>query len=158
MDTGYKRSMPLLPAVTKALGSGASIEVPSLRYEVRRVVAVLGVAASGDPGTGTLDTWLQTKVGEHWLDVYRFARVEAGTESQCFVGEVRDGGHSCTDEVTSCCSASSELAACHRRLAPKRLLPFSYFWICWKVMPSARPKAVCDKPARLRACRKRWPT
>ena len=29
------------------------------------------------------------------------------------------------------------VAMCCNRLAPIRLVPFSYFWICWKVMPKA---------------------
>src|SRR5580692_4518605 len=49
-------------------------------------------------------------------------------------------------------------AICCNRLAPTRLMPFSYFWICWKVRPRPWAKAVCDMPSIRRRIRMRAPT
>src|SRR5438128_8664753 len=50
------------------------------------------------------------------------------------------------------------LAASLRRLAPTRLLPFSYFCTCWKLTPSSCPNRSWDRPAASRAARMRSPT
>ena len=39
-----------------------------------------------------------------------------------------------------------------------RLVPFSYFWICWKVMPSCLARLSWEMPCSLRCCFRRWPT
>src|SRR6185503_6527296 len=39
----------------------------------------------------------------------------------------------------------------------RRLVPFSYFWICWKVTPSISPSVVCDMLACCRISRTRLP-
>ena len=44
------------------------------------------------------------------------------------------------------------------RLAPMRLTPFSYFWICWKVIPSAAPSFSWLIPTVMRRIRSRAPT
>src|SRR5689334_25273591 len=44
------------------------------------------------------------------------------------------------------------------RLAPTRLVPFSYFWICWKVRPSASPSFSWLMPSIMRRMRTRLPT
>src|SRR5215475_8471333 len=44
------------------------------------------------------------------------------------------------------------------RLAPTRLVPFSYFWICWKVRPSASPSFSWLMPSIMRRIRTRLPT
>ena len=44
------------------------------------------------------------------------------------------------------------------RLAPTRLVPFSYFWICWKVSPSASPSFSWLMPSMMRRIRTRLPT
>ncbi len=38
------------------------------------------------------------------------------------------------------------LAISCKRPAPTRLIPFSYFWICWKLTPKWRPNAFLRKP------------
>ena len=50
-----------------------------------------------------------------------------------------------------------EAIAC-RRLAPTRLVPFSYFWICWNVMPRFSPSFSWLMPSMLRRSRMRLPT
>ena len=52
----------------------------------------------------------------------------------------------------------STLEICCRREAPTRLVPFSYFWICWKVMPSASPSFSWLIEIMLRRRRMREPT
>src|SRR3984885_11879933 len=49
-------------------------------------------------------------------------------------------------------------AICCNRLAPTRLMPFSYFWICWKVRSRPWARAVCDMPSIRRRMRMRAPT
>src|SRR5579883_2113384 len=44
------------------------------------------------------------------------------------------------------------------RLAPTRLVPFSYFWTCWKVRPSASPSFSWLMPSMMRRMRTRLPT
>src|SRR6516162_6787754 len=44
------------------------------------------------------------------------------------------------------------------RLAPTRLVPFSYFWICWNVRPSASPSFSWLIPSMMRRMRTRLPT
>src|ERR1700752_1293221 len=56
---------------------------------------------------------------------------------------------------TGTCSTSE---ICCRRLAPTRLVPFSYFWICWKVRPSASPSFSWLMPSMIRRIRTRLPT
>src|SRR6476620_6145440 len=53
------------------------------------------------------------------------------------------------------CSTS---AICCRRLAPTRLVPFSYFWTCWKVRPNASPSFSWLMPNMMRRMRTRLPT
>ena len=53
---------------------------------------------------------------------------------------------------------SSALAMSCSRLAPTRLVPFSYFWICWKVMPSFSPSFSWLRPSSFRRMRTRPPT
>ncbi len=47
--------------------------------------------------------------------------------------------------------------ACNR-LAPTRFVPFSYFWICWNVMPRFSPSFSWLMPSMLRRSRIRLPT
>ena len=47
---------------------------------------------------------------------------------------------------------------CCRRLAPMRLVPFSYFWICWNVMPRCSPSFSWLMPSIMRRRRTRLPT
>src|SRR6266478_2585133 len=47
---------------------------------------------------------------------------------------------------------------CCRRLAPTRLVPFSYFCTCWKVRPSASPSFSWLMPSMIRRMRTRLPT
>src|SRR5689334_18148111 len=56
---------------------------------------------------------------------------------------------------TGTCSTSE---ICCNRLAPTRLVPFSYFWICWKVRPSASPSFSWLMPSMMRRMRTRLPT
>src|SRR4029077_209935 len=49
-------------------------------------------------------------------------------------------------------------AICCNRLAPTRLMPFSYFWICWKVRSRPSAKRLCDMPSIRRRMRMRAPT
>ena len=49
-------------------------------------------------------------------------------------------------------------ASSKRRLALIRFAPFSYFWTCWNVTPTASANWVCDIPADSRRNRKRPPT
>src|SRR5215475_2734946 len=44
------------------------------------------------------------------------------------------------------------------RLAPTRLVPFSYFWICWDVRPSASPSFSWLIPSIMRRILTRLPT
>src|ERR1700691_2987126 len=44
------------------------------------------------------------------------------------------------------------------RLAPTRLVPFSYFCTCWKVRPSASPSFSWLMPSMMRRMRTRLPT
>src|SRR5579863_8575069 len=44
------------------------------------------------------------------------------------------------------------------RLAPTRLVPFSYFCTCWKVRPSASPSFSWLIPSMMRRIRTRLPT
>src|SRR6266481_2601685 len=44
------------------------------------------------------------------------------------------------------------------RLAPTRLVPFSYFWTCWKVRPKASPSFSWLMPSMMRRMRTRLPT
>src|ERR1700739_3084940 len=44
------------------------------------------------------------------------------------------------------------------RLAPTRLVPFSYFWTCWKVRPKASPSFSWLMPSMIRRMRTRLPT
>src|SRR6202034_1078167 len=44
------------------------------------------------------------------------------------------------------------------RLAPTRLVPFSYFCTCWKVKPSASPSFSWLMPSMIRRMRTRLPT
>src|SRR5665213_1274823 len=44
------------------------------------------------------------------------------------------------------------------RLAPTRLVPFSYFWTCWKVRPNASPSFSWLMPSMMRRMRTRLPT
>jgi len=50
------------------------------------------------------------------------------------------------------------LEICSNRLAPMRLVPFSYFCTCWKVRPSASPSFVWLIASILRRMRTRRPT
>src|SRR4249920_2962939 len=45
-----------------------------------------------------------------------------------------------------------------RRLAPMRLVPFSYFCTCWNVTPSSLASAVWLRPSSRRLTRTREPT
>src|SRR4051812_29123793 len=45
-----------------------------------------------------------------------------------------------------------------RRLAPMRLVPFSYFCTCWKVTPRSLASAVWLRPSSRRLTRTREPT
>src|ERR1700759_3087902 len=47
---------------------------------------------------------------------------------------------------------------CLIRLAPTRLVPFSYFWTCWKVRPKASPSFSWLMPSIMRRIRTRLPT
>src|SRR5438874_1143611 len=47
---------------------------------------------------------------------------------------------------------------CWSRLAPTRLVPFSYFWTCWNVSPSASPRSVWLIASIIRRMRTRLPT
>src|SRR5580658_2322308 len=49
-------------------------------------------------------------------------------------------------------------ANCCSRLALTRLVPFSYFWICWKVRPTASPRLVWLIASMSRRIRIRAPT
>lgn len=42
--------------------------------------------------------------------------------------------------------------------SPNLLVPRSYFWICWKVTPSASPSFSCDSPSNVLRSRIRLPT
>jgi hypothetical protein len=42
--------------------------------------------------------------------------------------------------------------------APTRFTPFSYFWTCWNVTPSALARSVCDIRQTRRCARINWPT
>src|SRR6201996_8836736 len=44
------------------------------------------------------------------------------------------------------------------RLAPTRLVPFSYFCTCWKVRPNASPSFSWLMPSMIRRMRTRLPT
>src|ERR1700688_3914109 len=44
------------------------------------------------------------------------------------------------------------------RLAPTRLVPFSYFFICWNVRPNASPSFSWLMPSMMRRMRTRLPT
>src|ERR1700704_740165 len=44
------------------------------------------------------------------------------------------------------------------RLAPTRLVPFSYFWTCWNVRPKASPSFSWLMPSMMRRMRTRLPT
>src|SRR3979409_2205521 len=44
------------------------------------------------------------------------------------------------------------------RLAPTRLVPFSYFWTCWNVRPNASPSFSWLMPSMMRRMRTRLPT
>src|SRR6201747_2464084 len=44
------------------------------------------------------------------------------------------------------------------RLAPTRLVPFSYFWTCWNVSPNASPSFSWLMPSMMRRMRTRLPT
>src|SRR6266404_1130912 len=44
------------------------------------------------------------------------------------------------------------------RLAPTRLVPFSYFCICWNVSPNASPSFSWLMPSMMRRMRTRLPT
>src|ERR1044072_1755714 len=50
------------------------------------------------------------------------------------------------------------VAICCNRLAPIRFAPFSYFWICWNVSPSASPSFSWLMPSIRRRMRTRLPT
>ena len=47
---------------------------------------------------------------------------------------------------------------CCSRLAPIRLVPFSYFCTCWNVSPSASPSFSWLMPSIIRRMRTRLPT
>jgi hypothetical protein len=47
---------------------------------------------------------------------------------------------------------------CWMRLAPTRLVPFSYFWTCWNVSPKASPSLSWLMPSMMRRMRTRLPT
>ncbi|SCM75836.1 hypothetical protein KL86PLE_30283 [uncultured Pleomorphomonas sp.] len=50
------------------------------------------------------------------------------------------------------------MAISSRRPAPTRVAPFSYFWTCWKVTPSAVPSFSWEMPRIMRRMRMRAPT
>ena len=58
-------------------------------------------------------------------------------------------------------TAPAQPSTCDRsnsRLAPIRLMPFSYFWICWKVRPRCSPSFSWLIPSSMRRRRTRLPT
>jgi hypothetical protein len=57
-----------------------------------------------------------------------------------------------------CTVVSSTRAASKRREADIRLVPRSFFWICWNVTPRSRPISCCERPIIVRRSRRRLPT